>query len=233
MNDTERSVFWICVILTMAMAFTAMMIVLPRVCDIHSSINFDYQTMIVTILGIFITVLIGWQIWTTIDTRRIIERFDERIRTNEIAVERLQQQFAHVGEIATASNELANAQRIVESITHSPVRANAHEYAEGYQLASTALTRLMGIQDLTNALIERCFSLLNQILTNSHGILDNGLLPNTLKNRLISEFINMNPFVDANRRMVLPQANALQLSQLETLLSLRREIVEHPTFPKN
>lgn len=47
----------------------ALMIVLPRVCDIHSNINFDYQTMIVTILGIFITVLIGWQIWQTMISR--------------------------------------------------------------------------------------------------------------------------------------------------------------------
>lgn len=83
MNDTERSVFWICVILTMAMAFTAMMIALPRVFNIHSNINFDYQAMIVTILGIFITALIGWQIWATINVNRVIDRLDTRVRDME------------------------------------------------------------------------------------------------------------------------------------------------------
>lgn len=92
MSDTERSVFWICVILTMVMAFTAMMIALPRVCDIHSNINFDYQTMIVTILGVFIASLIGWQIWATINANHIIDRFDNRIHTTEASVERLEQQ---------------------------------------------------------------------------------------------------------------------------------------------
>lgn len=73
MSDNEKSIFWICVILTMAMAFTAMMIALPRVCGIKSNINFDYQAMIVTILGIFITVLIGWQIWQTMASREEIK----------------------------------------------------------------------------------------------------------------------------------------------------------------
>lgn len=77
MSNTEKGLFWLCVILTMAMAFTAMMISLPRVCDIHSNINFDYQTMIVTILGIFVTALIGWQIWQTMISRREVERADQ------------------------------------------------------------------------------------------------------------------------------------------------------------
>ena len=79
MSENERSLFWICVILTMAMAFTAMMISLPRVCDIHSNINFDYQTMIVTVLGIFVTTLIGWQIWQTIISREQIRNIEDAV----------------------------------------------------------------------------------------------------------------------------------------------------------
>ena len=187
--------------------------------------------MIVTILGILVTVLIGWQIWATIDTRRIIERFDERIRTNENAVNRLRQQFSNIGEIAIANNEITNAQRIVESIVGDQTRANAHHYAESYQLASTALTRLIHVQDITSGLIERCFMLLNQILTNSQGILDNPDMPNALKNQLITEYTNFRPLHNANRALVLPHANPQQLSELERLLNLRRGIEEHPTFP--
>lgn len=217
-------------LLAVFLLFMVLCFYAPRVID-GKSLGFDYIGVIVAILAILVTVLIGWQIWATIDTRRIIERFDERIRANENAVNRLQQQFSNIGEIAIANTEIANAQIIVASIISDPARANAHQYAESYQFASTALTRLIQIQGITNELIRRCFTLLNQILTNSQGILDNPDMPNALKNQLITEYTNFRPLHNANRALVLPHANPQQLSELERLLNLRRGIEEHPTFP--
>lgn len=49
MSHNEKSLFWICVILTMGMALTALMISLPRTVDSENPISLDYQGAIVTI----------------------------------------------------------------------------------------------------------------------------------------------------------------------------------------
>lgn len=137
MSDNERSIFWICVILTMAMAFTALMIALPRVCDIHSNINFDYQTMIVTILGIFITVLIGWQIWATIISRDEIRRVQEAADR----ITRLETELDTQRNIFTRRN--FELQELVEAHVHMNNAINASFHSESYVHLANAIIHFL------------------------------------------------------------------------------------------
>lgn len=86
MGSNERTIFWLCVILTMAMAFTALMISLPRVCNIHSTINFDYQTMIVTILGIFVTALMGGKFGKRLCRKNNLTILTKRLKNKRLAL---------------------------------------------------------------------------------------------------------------------------------------------------
>lgn len=137
MSDNERNIFWICVILTMAMAFTAMMIALPRVCDVHSSINFDYQTMIVTISGIFITVLIGWQIWATIISRDEIRRVQEAADR----ITRLETELDTQRNIFTRRN--FELQELVEAHVRMNNAQNASLYSESYEHFANAVIHFL------------------------------------------------------------------------------------------
>lgn len=137
MNNAERSVFWICVILTMAMAFAALMIALPRVCDIHSSINFDYQTMIVTIFGIFITALIGWQIWATIISRDEIRRIQEAADR----ITRLETELDTQRNIFTRRN--FELQELVEAHVRMNNAINASFHSESYAHLANAIIHFL------------------------------------------------------------------------------------------
>lgn len=137
MSDNERSIFWICVILTMAMAFTALMIALPRVCDIHSNINFDYQTMIVTILGIFITALIGWQIWATIISRNEIRRVEEAAER----ITRLEAELNTQRNIFTRRN--FELQELVEAHVRMNNAINASFHSESYAHFANAIIHFL------------------------------------------------------------------------------------------
>lgn len=79
MSDNEKSLFWICVILTMAMAFTAIMISLPRTVDVANPTRLDYQGTIVAIFALLVTVLIGWQIYNAIGMEKRVFKAEKRI----------------------------------------------------------------------------------------------------------------------------------------------------------
>lgn len=81
MSHNEKSLFWICVILTMGMAFTAFMISLPRTVDTGNSLSLDYQGTIVTIFSILVTVLVGWQIYNAISIERRTRKLEARTNT--------------------------------------------------------------------------------------------------------------------------------------------------------
>lgn len=79
MSFNEKSLFWICVILTMGMAFTAMMISLPRTVDVANPTRLDYQGTIVTTFALLVTVLIGWQIYSALGLDHRIYKAEKRI----------------------------------------------------------------------------------------------------------------------------------------------------------
>ena len=122
MSDVERVIFWLCSIISLALSITALMIALPRVFNIHSTMNFDYQAMIVTILGILVTVLIGWQIWATITSR-------DEIREMRQNAERAERQF-------NALNAQLDQQR--ETIPHMIEATRLYTHAHTLRSVGTA-----------------------------------------------------------------------------------------------
>lgn len=79
MSYNEKSLFWICIILTMCMAFTALMISLPRTVDTVNPARLDYQGTIVTAFATLVTVLIGWQIYSALGIDRRVYKAEKRI----------------------------------------------------------------------------------------------------------------------------------------------------------
>ncbi len=73
MNHANASLYWICLILTMALAISSFVISLPKTFgNLHASVN--YLDAIVAIYSTFVTVLLGWQIWQTINAKGQIEQ---------------------------------------------------------------------------------------------------------------------------------------------------------------
>lgn len=169
MSDNEKNLFWICVILTMAMAFTAMMIALPRICDIHSNLNFDYQTMIVTILGIFITALIGWQIWATISSR---EEISEMRRNAENAERRFDELNANLTTQRETITHLVEATRLY-SIAHSIrtiAELDAINQREAYALYLEAIVEFL--QSNPKDFVDRCLAGMSRCQNSKTGAFD-------------------------------------------------------------
>lgn len=104
MSHNEKSLFWICVILTMAMAFTALMISLPRTVDSENPISLDYQGAIVTIFSILVTILVGWQIYNAISMDKRIRRLETRIN---VTVHRLTRANERIDSVTNYSEQFS------------------------------------------------------------------------------------------------------------------------------
>lgn len=65
-------------------AVIALAISLPRLIwtDKFGKVNlgFDYLGVIVALLALMVTLMVGWNIWQTMEARRAIEKFDDRTR---------------------------------------------------------------------------------------------------------------------------------------------------------
>lgn len=72
----ERSIFWICVIVCMALSITALTVALPREVDSINPTRLDYQGVYVAIFALLVTVLIGWQINSTLGIEKKVETHD-------------------------------------------------------------------------------------------------------------------------------------------------------------
>lgn len=93
MSDNEKSLFWICVILTMGMAFTALMISLPRTVDIANPTRLDYQGTIVAIFALLVTILLGWQIYSALEMAKRVRRNESRVNVARNHVEHERQRI--------------------------------------------------------------------------------------------------------------------------------------------
>lgn len=105
MSDNEKSLFWICVILTMGMAFAALMISLPRTVDIANPTRLDYQGTIVAIFALLVTVLIGWQIYSALDLAKHVRRNDMRVNNALNRIIRERQRIDRLAQIAQGYND--------------------------------------------------------------------------------------------------------------------------------
>lgn len=74
MSNTEKSVFWICVILTMAIAIVALVISLSKLPERVA--HYNYNDALATIFSTIITVLLGWQIYSVIDISNTVKQVD-------------------------------------------------------------------------------------------------------------------------------------------------------------
>ena len=84
MGPNEKVVFWICVIVSMAIALSAVAMALPRT----NIISFDYQGVFVAIFAALVTILIGWQIFNTIG---IMKQIDQANQVVKAAIENVKQ----------------------------------------------------------------------------------------------------------------------------------------------
>lgn len=87
-SNTERSLFWICIILTMGIAIAALVISLPRTVDSRNPTSLDYQGTIVAIFALLVTALIGWQINATLGIDRRVERYERQLQQMQNRIER-------------------------------------------------------------------------------------------------------------------------------------------------
>lgn len=74
MNTKQKWLLGICVFLSISSVIVSI-VAICRTCD--KALGFDYLGVIVGVLGTTITVLIGWQIFTLIDTRSIKTDLDK------------------------------------------------------------------------------------------------------------------------------------------------------------
>ena len=114
MSNTEKSIFWLCVILTMAMAFAALMISLPRTVDTKNPISLDYQGVIIAVFAVLVTSLIGWQIYNSLGVEHKFFKAEKRI-----------------------SNMLSQLQKAKKAIKDSS--QSAEDYSSGINCLSIAM----------------------------------------------------------------------------------------------
>ncbi|WP_300811559.1 hypothetical protein [uncultured Duncaniella sp.] len=110
MTNNEKSLFWICVILTMSMAFTALMISLPRTADTVNPTRLDYQGTIVAIFALLVTALIGWQIYSALGIDRRVYKAEKRIAN---MLSRLQATQTKIDATAESSEYYSNGANLL------------------------------------------------------------------------------------------------------------------------
>lgn len=67
-------------------------IICPRVIQ-HDNLGFDYLGVIVGILSILVTVLLAWNIWTTIDLKKEVDTTKKRIESSIREVQQKEEDF--------------------------------------------------------------------------------------------------------------------------------------------
>lgn len=155
MNQTERSIFWLCVILTMAMAFTAMMISLPRTVNTVNPVNLDYQGVIVSAFAVLVTILLGWQIFSALELSRAVRRNEGRVNVARVHINAERER---IGRIATISQEyndgnyfsilaLVQYYEIIRRGNNLNVEDAARQLRNCYMISARAMTHYLGVFD--------------------------------------------------------------------------------------
>lgn len=176
------------------------------------------DSTIITVLSIFVTFLVAWQIWATINTNRIVDRFDERIRTVE-------NNFSNIGSLIQSQNGLNEAQRIIFNIINDPNRGRAHEYAMAYLHSCDSLLRLMMNKLEVEEVIDNCLTIMDRILINAQGILDNDAISQDIRTRLHREFTELNSMISNLESAIRRYDKNIHSQQLDNLHQRRVEIL--------
>ena len=181
-------------------------------------LDVDYLGVIIGLLALMVTLMVGWQIWQTINTSKFVEKYDERIRT-------LERNNTEVGTIFSSLTGLVEAQRIVGNILSDNNRTRAHEYARAYLYACDSLLELVKCKMNIEGVIERCLALMNQIIVNSQGILNNTEIPMAVREQLHQEFVELDGMINNLVTIISNSVNENQRQRLSTLHQIRQTII--------
>ncbi len=150
MSHNERSIFWICVILTMGMAFTALMISLPRTVDIANPTRLDYQGTIVATFALLVTVLIGWQIYNAIGMEKRVFKAEKRIANMMFQLQNERKRIEAIGQssedYSSGINRLSVAMiEYIQTLYNrkAPIDIKAQHYCTCYMVSASAITCLL------------------------------------------------------------------------------------------
>lgn len=187
------------------------------------------EPTIVTVLSILITFLVAWQIWATINTNKIVERYDNRIRETENNITAIQGQISSIGGLWQSQNGINEAHRIINSIITDTERSNAHEYARAYFHSCDSLLGLITNQLRIEELINDCLTIMSQIIVNAQGILDNPSIALDVRNRLHQEFNSLNPMINNLANAIRRNDNNAHAQVLDDLQQRRQEIINWST----
>lgn len=147
MNNNEKSLFWLCVILTMAMAFTALVISLPRTVDMQNPTRLDYQGTIVAIFALLVTILIGWQIYSALGIERRVFKAEKRIANLLLQTKNEKEKnkiFAQSSEDYSSGINCLSVAMIeyIQTIYSKkiPIEEKAKHYCSCYMVSASAIT---------------------------------------------------------------------------------------------
>lgn len=172
----------------------------------------------ISTLAIFITFLVAWQIWQTVNTNRIVDRFDERIRNTENIL-------SNIGGLMQSQNGLYEAQRIIFNILNDQNRERAHEYAMAYLHSCDSLLQLTINQLNVEEMIDNCLTVMGRILINAQGILDDERISLDVRTRLHREFNELNPMISNFVSAIMGKDNNVHSQQLNDLKQRREDIL--------
>lgn len=126
MGNNEKKIFWLCVIITMALALTAVALALPRTI---SSGTFDYQGVYIAIFAALVTLLIGWQIYNSIGLNRQLDKANNKVAEATKRLEKLDRKqkrlmnlnhglyFVNCGAMSYMQGRIKNGNRLKDNIT--------------------------------------------------------------------------------------------------------------------
>lgn len=150
MSDNEKSLFWICVILTMAMAFTALMISLPRTVDVANPTRLDYQGTIVAIFALLVTALIGWQIYNAIGMEKRVFKAEKRIANMMLQLQTERKRVETIGQSSEDYSSGINCLSVamieyIQTLYNrtAPIGIKAQHYCTCYMVSASAITYLL------------------------------------------------------------------------------------------
>lgn len=154
--------------------------------------SFDYTGLIVGVLSLLVTVLIGWNIYSVIDTKSIIKKHEilKRKTTNEINKLR-----NLINDQEQEKEKLRNYVNTVQNFTMANIRMTENKYGDALGIYCNAAINMYEIvkrdynktddeQDLMNKSIRNAYNIVvnkdktikdSQLLTNMHSNILKGL----------------------------------------------------------
>lgn len=112
MSRSERNLFWIFIIFTLAVAIAGLYLALSLASDKNVHLTFNAAEALIGVLSILVTLLLGWQIWTAIRVEDRVQQLQgeldkarEALAENHATVSKQMEQFDHMYNSAICSTQ--------------------------------------------------------------------------------------------------------------------------------